>query len=151
MVTWQPVTFPCSSRKRYESLFCRNNLYRAVPTRAQLKQSLTSSPNSRNLKFPNSLKCFEHETKCMGRLRPYVFEEDRGPRDKKKIVNPHQVLLTIPLAVTYDDCSLTGPIQLFTRLIFPSENNTSTGFEFETLIENTTSFLFPRTFTSATF
>lgn len=37
-----------------------------------MRLSLTSSFNSRNFKFPNSLKCFEHETKSIARLCLYV-------------------------------------------------------------------------------
>lgn len=52
-------------------------------------QRPTSSFNSRNFKFPNSLKCFEHETESIARLRLYVSDTKR--QQKKNVNSVHNV------------------------------------------------------------
>lgn len=65
---------------------CSKQLYHTVPIHIRaIKQSLTSSFNSRNFKFPNSLKCFEHETKSIARLGLYVTTRKKVGLGHKKM------------------------------------------------------------------
>lgn len=51
------------------------------PTKAANNHRSTSSFNSRNLKIPNSLKCFEHKTESIARLRLYLSDTKRPTKN----------------------------------------------------------------------